>query len=225
MKTKLIAIALTLVLSISLTIAQGQDRAKTSVGVLGGINFQNFNGKDYDGDKLSNDMIIGYHAGLNLQIPIVPDFYFQPGLLFSTKGAKNTEGAIESTYKLSYIELPLNLLYKSLVGNGYILLGFGPYVSYGIMGKAKHEGGGVSLESDIEFKNVVEEGDPLLTTYIKPLDAGGNIFAGYEMVGGLFFHLNTQFGMLNIHPEDERFPDGKTQIRNTGFGFSLGYRF
>ena len=178
MKTKLIAIALTLVLSISLTIAQGQDRAKTSVGVLGGINFQNFNGKDYDGDKLSNDMIIGYHAGLNLQIPIVPDFYFQPGLLFSTKGAKNTEGAIESTYKLSYIELPLNLLYKSLVGNGYILLGFGPYVSYGIMGKAKHEGGGVSLESDIEFKNVVEEGDPLLTTYIKPLDAGGNIFAG-----------------------------------------------
>jgi predicted ATPase len=45
------------------------------------------------------------------------------------------------------------------------------------------------------------------------------------MAGGLFFQLNTQFGMLNIHPEDNRFPDNKIQIRNTGFGLSLGYSF
>lgn len=225
MKTNLLSIALTLVLSISLTIAQGQENPKTSFGILGGINFQNLNGKDYDGEKLSNDMIIGYHAGINLQIPIVPDFYFQPGLLYSTKGAKSTDGLIESTYNLSYIELPINLLYKSLLGNGYIMVGFGPYISYGIMGKAKHEGGGQSLESDIEFQNVVEVGDPLLTSYFKPFDAGGNIIVGYEMAGGLFLHLNTQFGMLNIYPEDKRFPDGKTEIRNTGFGVSLGYQF
>ena len=225
MKTKLVTIALTLMLSFSLGISQGQDKAKTSFGVLGGINFQNLNGMSYDGEKLSNEMIIGYHAGINLQIPIVPDFYFQPGLLFSTKGAKNTSGIIESTYKLSYIELPLNFLYKSLVGNGYILLGFGPYVSYGVMGTVKREGGGVSIESDIEFQNVVEIGDPLLSTYIKPLDAGGNIFVGYEMASGIFFHLNTQLGMLNIHPDDNRFPDGKNQLRNTGFGLSLGYSF
>jgi hypothetical protein len=225
MKTKLISIALALVLSISFMIVQGQDNPRTSVGVLGGINFQNLNGKDFSGDKLENDMILGFHAGINLQIPIVPEFYFQPGLLFSTKGAKNTNGIIENTYKLSYIELPLNLLYRSLVGNGYILVGFGPYISYGIMGKVNYVSGSVTVDSDIEFQNVVEVGDPLLTTYFKPLDAGGNVFVGYEMAGGLFFQLNTQFGMLNIHPEDKRFPDGKNEIRNTGFGLSLGYRF
>lgn len=206
-------------------IVQGQDNPRTSVGVLGGINFQNLNGKDYGGDKLENDMILGFHAGINLQIPIVPEFYFQPGLLFSTKGAKNTNGIIETTYKLSYIELPLNLLYRSLLGNGYILVGFGPYISYGIMGKVNYESGSVSVDSDIEFQNVVEVGDPLLATYFKPLDAGGNVFVGYEMAGGLCFQLNTQYGMLNIHPEDKSFPDGKNQIRNTGFGLSLGYRF
>jgi hypothetical protein len=225
MKTKLISIVATILLSVSFLMVQGQDSPKSSFSVLGGINFQNLNGKDYNGDKLSNDMLMGFHAGVNLQIPIAPDFYFQPGLLFSTKGAKNTEGLIESTYNLSYIELPLNLLYKSLLGNGYVMVGFGPYLSYGIMGKAKQEGGGVSLESDIVFQNVVEVGDPLLATYFKPFDAGGNVFVGYQMAGGLFFQLNTQFGMLNIHPEDNRFPDNKIQIRNTGFGLSLGYSF
>jgi hypothetical protein len=42
-----------------------------------------------NGDMLENDMIVGYHVGFNVQIsPLVPEFYFQPGLLFSTKGAK-----------------------------------------------------------------------------------------------------------------------------------------
>ena len=225
MKTRLIAIIMVLMLSASFAIAQSTDESKMSFGILGGVNLQNINGKDFNGDKLENDMIVGFHAGVNIMIPLVPEFYFQPGLLFSTKGAKNTEGLIESTYNLSYIELPLNLVYKSLVGNGYIMLGFGPYVSYGIVGKAKFEGGSVSIENDIVFQNVVESGDPLLSTYFKALDAGGNIFAGYEMAGGLFFQLNTQFGMLKINPEDKRFPNDKSALRNTGFGLSLGYRF
>ena len=222
MKTKFIILGLTLLFSASLAMGQG---GKTSFAILGGVGLQNFNGKDYNGDKLENTMILGYHAGVNVQIPLVPEFYFQPGLLFSTKGSKYDGVFLSSTYKLSYIELPLNLVYKGLLGNGYVMVGFGPYVGYAIGGKVITEGGSASFETDIEFTNEVELGDPLLTTYFKPLDAGGNIFVGYEMSNGIFIQLNTQMGMLNIKPKDVLLPNSKMAIRNTSYGISLGYRF
>ncbi len=222
MKTKIISFLTIVMLSGTMAFAQG-------VGILGGVNFQNLNGKDYKGDKLTNDMLIGFHAGVNLQIPIAPEFYFQPGLLFSTKGAKNVTDVLGTTYttttKISYIELPLNLVYKGALGSGFVLVGFGPYVGYGIGGKVKTEGGIIALDNDIEFKNVVELGDPIAVPYVKAFDAGANIFAGYEMSGGLFVQLNAQLGMLKINPEDKRIPDDKTVVKNTGFGLSLGYRF
>ncbi len=212
-------------LSASMAMAQGTADAKTSFGILGGVNFQNLTGTDAGGDKLTNDMVLGYHAGVNIQIPIVPQFYFQPGLLFSTKGAKNTYSSVTSTTKLSYIEMPLNLVYKGLLGNGYFMLGFGPYVGYGAGGKVTTEGGDVALKTDVEFKNVVEVGDPLLVTYYKAFDIGGNIFAGYELSNGIFAQFNTQLGMVKINPEDKRITNDGSSVKNTGFGLSLGYRF
>ncbi len=232
MKNKIFSIAMILMLTASMAIAQRPGAQKTAFGILGGVNLQNINGKNFSGDKLENDMIIGYHAGLNIQIPIASDFYLQPGVLFSTKGAKNVSdpitGILETTrtINLSYIEVPLNLVYKGLLGNGYVMVGFGPYVGYAFKGKDKFESGSVNYENDIEFVNVVDATDDILGSYFKALDAGANIFAGYELAGGLFFQLNTQLGLLKINPEDNRFPgDNKREYRNTGYGVSLGYRF
>ena len=41
------------------------------------------------GDKLDNKLKTGFNAGVNAEIPVGVDFYVQPGLLFSTKGATN----------------------------------------------------------------------------------------------------------------------------------------
>ncbi|MDA3943038.1 MAG: porin family protein [Bacteroidetes bacterium] len=224
MKTKLFSLILILTFSGSMAFAQGTGISKTSFAVIGGVNFQNLNGKDNSGDKLDNDLLVGFHFGLNAQIPVAPEFYFQPGLMFSTKGANNTEGAITSTYKLSYIELPLNFVYKAQLGTGYFMLGFGPYVAYAVGGKANYEGGDASIESDIEFKKEVEIGDPLTTVYMKPFDAGANLFFGYELPSGIFVQLNTQLGLLDIKPQDNRFPDNESTLKNTGYGLSLGYR-
>ncbi|OPL09840.1 MAG: hypothetical protein AVO34_13060 [Firmicutes bacterium ML8_F2] len=226
MKTKQFFLILIFTLSASMVFAQGNAGSKTSFAILGGVNFQNLNGKDMSGNKLENDLIIGYHAGVNLQLPVAPEFYFQPGLMFSTKGAENTEGIITGTYNLSYIELPLNFVYKAQVGNGYFMLGFGPYVAYGIDGKATYEGGAASVETDIEFKKEVETGDPLTTVYVKPFDAGANLFFGYELPAGLFLQLNAQLGLLDINPKDNRITgDNNSTLKNTGYGLSLGYRF
>jgi hypothetical protein len=210
MITKLFSSIFMFILSGSIAFAQGPVGSKTSFAVLGGVNLQNLNGKDESGNKLENDMLIGFHAGVNLQLPVAPEFYFQPGLLFSTKGAKIST----TSYKLSYIELPLNFVYKALVGNGYFMLGFGPYVAYGIGG------------TDIEFKKTVEAGDSDAIKYFKPFDAGANLFFGYELPAGLFLQLNTQLGLLDINPEDNRIAgDNESTLKNTGYGISLGYRF
>lgn len=225
MKTRKISLILIFTLIASMAMAQSGEMGKTSFAILGGVNFQNLNGEDNSGNKLENDLIIGFHAGVNAQIPVAPEFYFQPGLQFSTKGAESTVSALTSTYKLSYIELPLNFVYKGLLGNGYFMVGLGPYVAYGIGGKALYEGGSISSETDITFKNEVVLGDPLLAYYVKPLDAGGNIFFGYELAGGLFVQLNAQLGMLNIKPDSYLDPDNNSTLKNTGYGISLGYRF
>ena len=46
MKTRLISFAMILILSVTMVIAQNTEKTKTSFAILGGINFQNLNGKD-----------------------------------------------------------------------------------------------------------------------------------------------------------------------------------
>lgn len=225
MKNGMGLLAMIIMLFASNAQAQLTDKGGFSFAVMGGVNFQNINGKDASGDRLENDLITGFHAGVQARIPLVPGFYIQPGVLYSTKGAKNTDGEINSTYNLAYIEVPLNLVFRATIGLGSVYVGFGPYVAYGIGGTSTYDIGSVSDKSDIEFQNTVELNDPLLKTYIKPVDAGGNIFFGFELGGGLFAQVNAQLGMLNIHPDDKRIINDETSLKNTGFGLSAGYRF
>lgn len=208
MKTRLISIGLILMLSAPLLIAQSTDKAKISFGILGGINFQNLNGKLSSGDKLANDLLLGFHGGVNVQIPLAPEFYFQPGLMFAIKGAKNTTTIFGAEFtdvtKINYIEMPLNMVYKGALGNGFVMVGFGPYLAYGISGKQVIAGDSFTFERGVDYD---------------AFDAGGNIFAGYETASGIFFQLDAQFGMININPDDN------ITTKNTGFGLSVGYRF
>ncbi len=201
----------------------------TTFGIRAGVNFQNINGKDASDKKLTNDLMPGFNVGVNAEIPIAPGFYFQPGLLFSTKGAKNSEVAagqtIKSTIHISYVELPLNFLFKPTLGTGHLLLGFGPYVALGVDGKAKYEGAGASVTEDIKFQKNVKTTDPQNVSYFKPMDAGANILAGYEFGNKLSFQLNAQLGMLKINPTYDGASNDKTSAKNTGFGLSVGYRF
>lgn len=235
MKTRLLALTFILLISAPFIMAQTSD-SKAGFGLIGGVNLQSLAGKDYNGDKIDPQLTIGFHAGVNAIIPIAPEFYFQPGLLFTTKGGKSTFAEnpvkaagddLEITTKLNYIEMPLNLLYRPVLGNGHMLLGFGPYVAYGIGGKENHSGGimDVDVDYDVKFKSEVANEDSDVYSYYKPFDAGANIFFGYEFSAGIFMQLNAQLGMLKVNPDYVSESNSKTSIKNTGFGVSLGYRF
>jgi hypothetical protein len=193
-----------------------KETGKTSFGIRAGVNFQNINGKDAAGNDLKNDLLTGFNAGINAEIPLSSGFYLQPGALYSTKG---TKGSNDSKVKLSYIEVPVNFIYKPILGSGNMLLGFGPYVGFGVAGKVESANG---ASTDVKFtKNYdATSGAP----QFKRFDAGGNLLAGYEFANNVSFQLNAQLGLADINPGTTTAND-KTKLKNTGFGLSLGYRF
>jgi hypothetical protein len=202
-----------------MVIAQDADTGKISFAVLGGVNFQNITGKDWDASRLANDLIIGYHAGVSAQIIFMPQFCFQSGLLFSAKGTKWPDSKVDRLY---YVELPLNIVYKGLLGKGYIMIGIGPYIACAVFGEATDEN---DVKSDIIFTKFIKVGDDLNLSYYRLFDGGGNLFVGYELANGIFCQLNTQLSGFNINPEDRNATHDENAWRNAGFGLSLGYRF
>ncbi len=203
MKTKTLIVAVLAMVSSSAIYAQ----SATTFGIRAGVNFQNLNGKDFNDDKLENKLKTGFHAGVNAEIPVGIDFYLQPGLLFTTKGAKADVG--DTKINLSYLELPINFVYKPELGEGRVIIGFGPYAAYALGGEVKDP------DSDIEFGDQPNEW--------KRFDAGANLLAGYEFSNNLSFQLNAGLGLIRLNNRADN--DNNTSIKNTGFGVSLGYRF
>ena len=203
--TKICAVLIASLLTTSIFAQQ-----KTTFGIRAGVNFQNLNGKDINDDKTENKLKTGFNAGVNAEIPVGIDFYLQPGVLFSTKGAKIED--TDNKINLSYVEVPVNFIYKPELGEGRMILGFGPYAAFAVGGKYKPENGN---DVDIEF------GDQYPET--KRFDAGANLLAGYEFSNKLSFQLNAGLGLVNINNRPTG--DSKSTMKNTGFGVSLGYRF
>lgn len=229
MKTRILSVIAILVLSATAL------QAQVEFGVLAGPNFQNMVGKDDGGDKVTNGLLVGFHAGVSASIPIATDFYFQTGLLFSQKGSKNNMGLIpaksagdyNTTTRISYIDLPLHLLFRPAIGDGHVLVGFGPYVAFGIGGKQSVDYGSLpTMEQKVKFKSEItnEERWDLENVYFKRFDAGADIFAGYEFSMGLWLKLNAQLGLLNMMPAVAN-NDMIANLKNTGFSVSVGYNF
>ncbi len=193
----------------------------TSVGIHAGVNMFNINGKNAAGTELDNKLKTGFSAGVNVAIPLGSGFYVQPGVDFTQKG---TESPNEIKTTLNYIDIPVHFVYKPILGTGNMVLGFGPYLGFGIGGKVKNANG---TTSEVEFKDEYDNTLPVTTTQLRRSDAGANLLAGYEFANKLSVNLKAQLGLKDINPDvpDNTTTNNQTRFRNTGFGLSLGYRF
>jgi hypothetical protein len=188
-------------------------------GLKGTFNFFNLSQKDADGNVIENKMIPVFDGGMFYEIQLAPEFYLRPELLYALKGAK-MDKIVDTKTHLSYVELPVLLLYKGALSDGYVLLGFGPYLSMGVSGTIVTS----NLNYDIKFKNDITAIESLTGAFFRPLDFGGKIMVGYEFGIGLSATINASYGMTNIHPKIAgNKPEAST--RNVGFGLTLGYRF
>lgn len=214
MKSKVLMLAL----ATSALALTSKAQEKTTFGVRAGVNFQNHTGEDAAGNDWDYKLKTGFNIGVNAEVPVAPEFYVQPGLLFSTKGAREELPGDDAKINVSYLEIPITFLYKPELGSGKLLLGVGPYVGIAVGGKVKVG----SNDVDIQFKNDVKSTETKPT--LKRLDVGGNLLAGYELSSKISVQLNAQLGMSNLYPKvDGKKTDAK--VKNTGFGLSVGYRF
>lgn len=209
---------------------------QTIVGVRAGVNLSHISFVNEAGEKQQTDVIPRLQVGLTVDIPLSMDLYLQPGAFYSGKGFKQDGGWIitegnEFKAKADYVEVPINLVYRSQFSAGNFVIGAGPYVGYGIGGKWESEGqilvGDIMLSEssgDVIFKQDVQDGEFGNYLFGKPWDYGVNVLVGYEFLQRIAVQLNAQWGVANLAPDIA----GKTQdgsIRNMSYGLSVGYRF
>jgi hypothetical protein len=154
----------------------------------------------------------GFHLGATFDVPISDVFYFEPGLIFVSKGYKNdyqrifSETTIDFTYTntIYYLDIPLYLKAKVKTGNISFYGAFGPYFGTALFGYAKLNGD----KNSIDFSE----------NNIKRIDAGLSFSGGLE-VGQIQLGATYDLGLLNT--------SGNTidKRQNRVFSLSLGYRF
>jgi len=93
-----------------------------SLGPKAGVNISNYTGGDIDSDAL-----VGYHLGAVLNYGFGDVFSIQPEVLFSTQGAKVSNGGAKNDFKISYVTVPIMLKFKT---NGGFYFEAGPQAGF-----------------------------------------------------------------------------------------------
>lgn len=101
----------------------------------------------------------------------------------------------KTKYTLSYIELPVLLLYSVPAGRGKGFIGGGGYVGYTLDTKQEIVGGNGN------YPVVLKESTYLDTNHHK-FDNGLAFLMGYEYGFGLFFSLMVQYGLQEVYKND-----------------------
>ncbi|MGZ8509357.1 MAG: OmpA family protein [Chitinophagaceae bacterium] len=194
--------------------------------------------KNYSG---RNGVHLGFMADLRLSEK--SNFYFQPGVLFFTKGRNyitpSKDSAVvfkrpllpDSTVNtfyienrkqfLNYIDIPLNIVYKLRLGKKTsFIIGGGPYVSffYGGFEKKDMTLVDVRLATEENKDLPVGQGEGKYST----LDYGVNGLAGFEF-GRVFLTANYSRGLKDFYkPADYIATNYKHEVLGATLGIFLG---
>lgn len=176
--------------------------AQVKFGVKAGVNFANVSGDDMDDMDSRIAPLFGGFANIGLTDKLA----FQPELLYSMKGAKESGSMdgmdYDATVKLSYIDVPLMLKYNI---SGGLNIQAGPQLGLLMSADYEMEAGGESESMDIKDE-------------LKGMDLGFNLGAGYDF-GSLGVDVRYNLGLSNIADSD----DG--DIKNNAIQIGVSYAF
>lgn len=203
-------IILSTVLTMFCFIVFAQDKpiknSDISLGLKGGLNLSFIAGDGTD----NFDSKMSFHIGLVSEIPISDKFSFQPELIYSAQGDKETVDGMDIKYKLDYLNLPL--LAKYYISEGFSLEA-GPQI--GLLLSSKAEGGGISIDLKDMMKNV---------------DFALGFGLGYKLENGINFSGRYNLGLSNIVEKNgsilgEQITSDNSKNHNEVFQLSIGYFF
>ena len=225
MKLKVLALGTLLLATVSTSLfAQ-----KSSIIIRGGVNFANISNND-DGGYDDSKMNTGWQAGVIADLNITEFLAIQPGLLYTTKGVKWENGDEGSAlyqkleFNPQYIEVPVNLVFKTPTGAAKFFVGAGPYAAVGVAGKFKGEG-----VFDFSRKIQFSDDDPLTSEEegagaftVKRFDYGLNGLVGVE-ASNLVITANYGLGLAKIRSNTDN-SDGENN-KHRVFSVTLGFKF
>ena len=207
-------------------LAHGQINVGGKEGYLGiraGANFATWGGDHVEDAKYK----LGFQMGLVADFPLENEnLFIQPGFLFSQIGVRvetsetrrylRTERRYDEIYKVSlnYIQIPVNIVYKS---GSRLLLNAGPYLGFGLGGKATEEtsvfeeGKLVDNDKDTEKINMGSSSKD----DFKGFDFGLGIGVGMQLNDKFQVGAGYNLGLVSII--DDLF------IKNRAFSITLTY--
>ncbi|MDP4265192.1 MAG: porin family protein [Bacteroidota bacterium] len=180
--------------------------------------------------------LASFQVGIMGDLNVAPFLAIQPGLIFTGKGTKSQSGTEGSAnwYKATtnpyYLELPVNIVFKTPTGPVKFFAGAGPYLAMGIGGKNKVNGAiaGVdfSSEKSIKWSNDdpttlnQEEGSGF--GIMKRFDYGLNGLAGIETKKVVLF-ANYGLGLAKLQSGSNSGADNnnKHRVFSIGAGIKL----
>lgn len=172
---------------------------KLRFGVKAGMAFSNLQIEYRSAPNTYFEKRTGLIAGVLIRTPLDGSLYFQPELLIVRKGYKQQEEFYNSGLNLTYLELPLNVLYRFYKSGGGFFIGAGAAPSIRISQRRYYFG----------------------DRNIKEFDFGINALACYEHSIGFSINLNYTHGLVNLSPDKENV----TTIRNRSVGLTVAYLF
>jgi hypothetical protein len=196
----------------------GFSQEKIQFGIHAGLNVSSMTIKS-NGISFGLGSQAGITGGVDVSIPIAPDFFIQPELSFSQMGAKlnisglivdTISGAVNASDVVNYLSLPV--LFKYKVPNTGLGIYIGPQFSYLLSATEKMtvNSGGTTESRSASAKD-----------QYKSSEFSGVFGAEYYLPKGFGISARYQLGFANVAQELE---PGQT-LKHHGFTFTIGYRF
>lgn len=164
-------------------------------GIRAGFNLAHSN-YAVEGLGITTSNLPRYQVGLVAEMPIWKSLFVNSGINYTVKGVSLSFLGSDIEFAISYLEVPLNLVYKYDLGLARVFGLAGPYVGYGL--KAKSIKG--SDVNEIEFGSNDNQ--------MKRIDYGFNLGTGIEF-DKFSFVVGYGLGIPNLsNVADERMKNG-----------------
>lgn len=208
---------------------------ESGFGVRASMNLSNVNNK-YDGEIESGASKseyeydfknrIGFKIGVIYDWGLSESFYIQPGLYFTTRGAKYEDSdedyKYEEKWNLNYLQLPILASYRiALSDNVKWHINAGPYLAYGLGGKVKWEETYDGEKDKGDYKAFDTSDEDTDGGDLKRFDAGLSFGTGVS-INKFYIGLTYDLGLTNIADKDG-WEDYKMKNRN--FSIGVGFNF
>lgn len=194
----------------STTLAKAQEPIR--FGIKAGANLTTLGSLEFLGEEFDYKYKPGFTAGLFAELPLGRSFHFIPEINYSEKGGniKETVGGTtgELNQRINYLDVPLAFGYNITPSFRAFV---GPQVSFFLSQRTKtfvngEQQGGTNTSSDDIAKTVV----------------GGLAGLSYDLTGNL--NLNARY-MRDLQDSYTGDAVGFDDVVNSGFSFTLGYKF